>query len=68
LVNEAVEAKEIKRMTAKKTYIRKPGESYQTGEWDTLKGGPCTPELKEKLIKHYGPDVKILGINIFSLK
>ena len=67
IVDRMLEEKQIKRICAKSTYFRKPGETYQLGEWSTLKS-PLTPKTVEALVKKYGDQVKIVGHDVFTLK
>jgi hypothetical protein len=62
MVDDEVTRRKIARMTATKTYLRKPGEKYTKGEWTVLKGK--TDEARIKAVKdRYGADVIILSHN-----
>lgn len=62
LVDDEVTRRKIARMTATKTYLRKPGEQYKKGEWTVLKGK--TDEARIKAVQdRYGAEVIILGHN-----
>ncbi|MBS3912696.1 MAG: hypothetical protein KGZ70_12895 [Hydrogenophaga sp.] len=62
LVEDEVMRRRIARMTATKTYVRKPGQQYKKGEWTVIKGK--TDEARIKAVKdRYGAEVIILGHN-----
>jgi len=52
-----------KRQCSKKTLFRKPNETYETGEWNTVKA-PFSLEVQSYLVKKYGSDVMILNENL----
>lgn len=66
LVNAELSRKKIAGMVAKKTWFRKPGQSYQPGEWTYLTT-KTSPESIAAVQKKYGADTVILGHNHHSL-
>lgn len=70
LIGDLVEAelsrKKIASMVSKKTWFRKPGETYQRGEWTYLMA-KTSPETIAHVQKKYGSDTVILGHNCHKL-
>ena len=52
LLQVALEMKSLKRHCAKKTLFRLKGETYQKGEWLTVKA-PFSPKVREYLVGKY---------------
>lgn len=63
LVDRALEARQLKRHCSRQTLFRKPGESYNDGEYSTLKT-KYGIQAKAYLVAKYGKDVFILNESI----
>lgn len=62
LVEDELNRRKIASLTKSKTYFRKPGESYATGQWSVIPGKADEARIRA-LQEKYGPGVLILGHN-----
>lgn len=62
LVNKWLEARDMKCLCARKTLFRKPGESYQKGEYHTI-NAKFSPQVKAQIAAKY-PGAEILNETI----
>jgi len=63
LMNDWLRRQSEKKLCAKQTCFRKPGESYADGEWHTVKG-KYSDAVRDYLINKYGPTVRILNVEL----
>jgi hypothetical protein len=60
LLDDYEEERLLKRTLKKETLFRKPGETYERGEYNTVQA-PFDGRVKSYLVGKYGPDVFILN-------
>lgn len=60
ILNAYLTRKDLMRLCSKKVLFRIPGETYEEGEYRTLKV-QFSPAVKAQLVAKYGPSVEILN-------